>query len=286
MPYLAILTAMFLWASTFAILKLVFAVFDPMFVLFARMAVACIGLALIAGLKGGLRCDYRRGDWKWLLAMGLIEPCLYFLFEAHALRYTSASQAGMVTAAMPFLAGLGAMVFLREKLSAGKWAGMGLSCLGIVWLTLAGHPDSHAPNPMLGNGLELLAMCCSATFVLIVKRLSTRYSPLMITGVPALMGCLWFGAGMLLPGVAWPQHFPLVPMLLLGYLGAGVTLGAYGLHIWAVSRVPVVVATSFSNLIPVFTVLLAWLLLGETLNLQQWLSCVLVLAGVLLGQHR
>ena len=31
--------------------------------------------------------------------------------------------------------------------------------------------------------------------------------------------------------------------LLVVYLGAGVTLGAYGLHIWAVSKVPVVVAT-------------------------------------------
>ncbi|TDR81425.1 DMT family transporter [Paludibacterium purpuratum] len=285
-PYLAILTAMFLWSSTFVVLKLVFAVFDPMVVLFARMLVASLCLGLLIWLRGGVRCDYREGDWKWLLLMGLIEPCLYFLFEANALRYTSASQAGMITSAMPFLASLGAMLFLHEKLGLHKWLGMLVSCAGIVWLTWSGHPDSHAPNPLLGNLLELAAMCCSAAFVLIVKKLSDRYSPLLMTGMPALMGCLWFGAGLLLPGVQLPHAFPLMPSLLILYLGAGVTLGAYGLHIWAVTRVPVSVAASFNNLIPVMTVLSAWAVLGETLSPMQMVACLLVLAGVLVGQRR
>ncbi|MBV8646074.1 DMT family transporter [Paludibacterium sp.] len=285
-PYLAILTAMFLWSSTFVVLKLVFAVFDPMFVLFARMLVASLCLGLLVWLRGGLRYDYRAGDWKWLLLLGLIEPCLYFLFEANALRYTSASQAGMVTSAMPFLAALGAMAFLHERLSVSKWAGMVLSSAGIVWLTWSGQPDAHAPNPLLGNALELAAMGCSAAFVLIVKKLSDRYSPLLMTGMPALMGCVWFGAGTLLPGVHWPQHYPLVPSLLILYLGAAVTLGAYGLHIWAVTRVPVTVATSFNNLIPVMTVLGAWAVLGETLSVTQTMACGLVLVGVLIGQRR
>jgi drug/metabolite transporter (DMT)-like permease len=285
-PYLAILTAMFLWSSTFVVLKLVFAVFDPMVVLFARMVVASLCLGLLVWLRGGVRFHYRAGDWKWLLLMGLIEPCLYFLFEANALRYTSASQAGMVTSAMPFLAGLGAMVFLKEKLGKNKWLGLLLSCAGIIWLTWSGHPDEHAPNPMLGNALELAAMCCSAAFVLIVKKLSDRYSPLVMVGMPALMGCLWFGTGLLLPGVQLPSHFPLLPSLLVLYLGAAVTLGAYGLHIWAVSRVPVSVATSFNNLIPVLTVLSGWAVLGETLNRSQGMACIVVLLGLLLGQRR
>jgi drug/metabolite transporter (DMT)-like permease len=284
-PYLAILTTMLLWASTFVVLKLVFVVFDPMFVLFARMLVASLCLGVLLWLRGGIRCHYRRGDWKWWLALGLIEPCLYFLFEANALRYTSASQAGMVTTAMPFLAALGAMIFLKEKLPLHKLLGLVISCGGIIWLTLAGSPDLHAPSPLLGNGLELLAMACSSVFVLIVKRLSSHYPSLLITGIPALMGSVWFGAGLFLPGVHLPQHWPLVPVLLLVYLGAGVTLGAYGLHIWAVGRLPVVVVTSFNNLIPVFTMLCAWLVLGETLNAEQQLACLVVFAGVLLGQR-
>ena len=283
MPYIAILSAMLLWSSSFIVLKVVFAVFDPMVVLFARMLIASLCLGLIVWVRGGWRWNYQRGDWKWLLAMGLIEPCLYFLFEANALRYTSASQAAMVTPAMPFLAALGAMLFLKERLALRTWGGLALSAVGILWLTLSGKPDIHAPVPWLGNLLEVLAMACSAAFVLLVKRMSARYSPLVMTGAPAVLGCLWFGAGTLLPGVHWPQHLPLWPSLGVLYLGAAVTLGAYGMHIWAVTRVPVSVASSFNNLIPVMTVLIAWATLGETLSLQQWLACAVVFSGVLVG---
>jgi drug/metabolite transporter (DMT)-like permease len=47
---------------------------------------------------------------------------------------------------------------------------------------------------------------------------------------------------------------------------------------------PVSRASAFINLIPLFTVMLAWLLLGETLAAAQWLACLLVLGGVLLGR--
>ena len=40
--------------------------------------------------------DYQKGDWKFLLSMSLAEPCLYFLFEGHAMQYTSAYQAGIL----------------------------------------------------------------------------------------------------------------------------------------------------------------------------------------------
>jgi drug/metabolite transporter (DMT)-like permease len=285
-PYLAIISAMLLWSSSFIVLKMVFVVFDPMVVLFARMAIATLCLGLIIKFKGGWRWDYQVGDWKWLLAMGLIEPCLYFLFEANALLYTSASQAAMVTPAMPFLTAVGAMIFLKEKLLARTWVGLALSGVGILWLTLSGRPDIHAPEPWLGNFLELLAMACSAAFVLIIKRLSSRYSSLVMTGGPAVLGCVWFGAGLFMPGVHLPQHFPLVPCLWVLYLGSAVTLGAYGMQIWAISRVPVVLASSFNNLIPVMTVLMAWAALGETLTMEQWLACGLVFVGVLVGHRR
>jgi len=70
------------------------------------------------------------------------------------------------------------------------------------------------------------------------------------------------------------------------YLGACITLGAYGMYTWAVGKVPVALAGAFINLIPLFTLLLAWLLLDERLNATQTAASVLVLGGVLLSQWR
>jgi drug/metabolite transporter (DMT)-like permease len=58
------------------------------------------------------------------------------------------------------------------------------------------------------------------------------------------------------------------------------------MYTWAVGKVPVALAGAFINLIPLFTLVLAWLYLGETLNATQALACIMVLGGVLLSQLR
>jgi drug/metabolite transporter (DMT)-like permease len=287
LPYLALALAMVLWASSFLVLKTVFAVFDPMVVLFARMLIATLCLAVILGRRRGGGWNYRPGDWKPLLGMGLAEPCLYFLFEARALTLTTVSQAAVITATLPLLAAIAARLFLREKASSWAWFGIALSFGGVIWLTVVAKNGAGAPNPALGNLLEFCAMICATGYVLLAKKLSPRYSPLVLTAVQTVLGCGWFGLGLLLPGVALPTHLPLWPALGVLYLGACITLGAYGLYTWSVSQVPVAQATAFINLIPVFTVLMAWSLLGERLEPVQGLACVLVFCGVFfVGRRR
>ena len=87
-PVLSLLTAMLLWASSFIALKLAFQVYHPMVVIFARMAIAALCFLLL--FRWIWRFDYRAGDYQYLLAMAVAEPCLYFLFEAAALQNTSA----------------------------------------------------------------------------------------------------------------------------------------------------------------------------------------------------
>ena len=285
LPYLALTLAMLLWASSFIALKYVFAVFDPIFVLFARMVIATLCVLPLL-LRSNSRWRYQAGDWRWLLGLGLAEPCLYFLFEAQALMHTSASQAAVITATLPILVTAGAMLFLAERHGRQIWAGMLVSFAGVVWLTLGASASASAPNPLLGNALEFLAMICGAGYMLIAKKLSVRYSALLLTGVQALMGSLWFGVAMLTPWGIWPDSLPLWPSLWVVYLGACITLGGYGLYTWAVSKVDVARAASFINLIPVFSVALAWLILGEVLNLSQWLACALVFGGVVISQKK
>ena len=68
------------------------------------------------------------------------------------------------------------------------------------------------------------------------------------------------------------------------YLGAVVTLGAYGCYNYGVSKLPASQATAFVNLIPVFTIILGWLILGEKFNFMQYLAAAVVFAGVILSQ--
>ena len=68
------------------------------------------------------------------------------------------------------------------------------------------------------------------------------------------------------------------------YLGTVVSVGAYGLYNFGVSRIPASQASAFVNLIPVFTIVLGFWALDERLNFWQWMACALVFAGVLVSQ--
>jgi len=285
LPYLALTLAMLLWASSFIALKIVFAVFDPVFVLFCRMIIATVCM-LPFFLGRGERWKYRKGDWKWLLLMGLCEPCLYFLFEAAALLNTSASQASMITATLPLLVAVGAHFLLRDRQSPLVWVGLAISVAGVIWLTGGSEASEAAPAPVLGNFLEFLAMVCASGYVLIAKKLSTRFSALAITAAQTVLGSLWFGAILLTPWGQWPSHYPADAVAWVLYLGVCITLGAYGLYTWGVSKVPVALAGSFINLIPVFTLGMAAVMLNERMTAMQWLAAVMVLLGVFISQFK
>jgi drug/metabolite transporter (DMT)-like permease len=275
--------AMALWGSSFIALKLAFAELPPLWVIFGRMALGSLVFLLAWHWRGQMH--YRVSDWKYLLGLAACEPCLYFLFEALALQHTSAAQAGMVTALLPLLVAVGAFIFLRERVSRITLAGFLLALIGAVWLSLAGSADKHASNPLLGNFYELLAMLCAMGYTLLLKHLSSRYSPFLLTAMVAFVGTLFF-LPLALLSAPLPTSVSPLGLGAVAYLGILVTVGAYGLYNVGVSRLPASQGSGFTNLIPVFTLLFAIPLLGESLNTMQMLAAVVVFAGVLLSQWR
>jgi len=284
LPGLSLFAAMVLYGSSFIALKLAFQSYDPMVVIFGRMIVA--GLCFLLFLKRFRSNVYRKGDLKYLLFMAFCEPCLYFVFEAHAVENTTASQAGMITAMLPIMVAVGARFFLQEQISRKTISGLLLAIAGVCWLSLDSAASLSAPHPWLGNFLEVMAMVCATGYTITLKRLSVRYHPFFLTAVQAWVGSLFFLPFLLLPGTHLPTRFVVVPALSIIYLGVFVTLLAYALYNFGVSRIPAYQATAYVNLVPVFAVLLGWLILGEHFRPMQYLASALVLAGVILSQQK
>ncbi len=275
---------MILWASSFVALKLAFRGYDPMVVIFGRMLVASICfLPLVPRFRAGNVFRWR--DLKVLLFMAFCEPCLYFIFEARALELTTASQAGMITALLPLMVAVCARFVLKEALTPGMLAGFALAIAGAGWLSVAGEATTDAPQPLLGNFLEFLAMVCATGYIISLKRLTSRYSPFFLTAIQAFVGAVFFLPALWLPSTTWPTHLAWEPTLAIVYLGAVITLGAYGLYNYGVSRIPASQASIFVNLIPVFTVILGWLILGERFNRSQYIASALVFIGIYVSQR-
>lgn len=278
LPTISLVAAMLLWSSSFVALKIAFRGYHPMQVIFARMFIA--SLCFLVFIPAFRKIKWRRCDIKYLSIMAICEPCLYFLLEAKALQLTSASQAGMLTAMLPLLVALMAWIWLKEKISRQALIGFSFAIIGACWLSFAGDASSNAPNPLLGNFCEFLAMICAAVYTVSLKHLSNNYPPLFLTAFQAFVGSLFFFPFLFLPGVGWEVTWQPGPGLAVLYLGTFITLGAYGCYNYGVSRIPASRAAGYVNLIPVFCVLLGMLILGDQLNSSQLFASGLVFCGV------
>ena len=276
--------AMVLWASSFIALKLAFQGFSPMIVIWGRMIIGSLCFIFFYRQLKSVRI--RKEDLKILLFMAVCEPCIYFIFEAKALQLTSASQAGLITSLLPLMVALGAYLILKEHITRKTIIGFSIAIVGACWLSLSGESTQNAPNPPLGNFLEFLAMVAATGYTLSMKYLSARYTPLFLTAVQSWIGAIFFSFFLLSPEINIPTQFPYIPTLAVFYLGSFVTLGAYLLYNFGVSKIPANKASAYINLIPVFTIILGFLILGETFTLTQYVASTLVLLGVYISQRK
>ena len=283
LPIACLLLAMLLWGSSFIALKIAFTAYHPMIVIFGRMAVASI--CFLPFIPGFCKLEFRRSDLKYLLLMSIFEPCLYFICEAKAIENTTASQAGMITALLPLLVAISAWLILREQINKTTVAGFAVAIIGVCWLSLASEQSENAPAPMLGNFYEFLAMLCAAGYTITLKHLTSRFPVLFLTASQAFIGSLFFAIFLIPKAVSLPATTAVGPAVAIVYLGIIVTIGAYGLYNYAVSKVPANRAAAFVNLIPVFSVILGIMILNEQMVTEQWIACVVVFCGILIS-HR
>lgn len=283
-PYLALTIAMLVWGSSFIALKYAFMSYDSMWVIFWRLVFGSLFFALFIP-KMNLPA-FRAQDLGALLGMALLEPCLYFVFESKAIENTTASQAGMISSMLPVMVALLAVWILKEQLKARTLLGFLLAMGGAVGLSLTSEGSDYAPNPLLGNFLEFIAMMCAAFYTILVKHLSQRYNALFLTGFQTIVGALFFGILTLFNPLGEPMNrgeLHTGAILATLYLGIVVSFIGYGLYNYSLSKVKASLAAGFTNLIPLFSLLLGYLLLGETLNATQGIACAVIFIGVLIA---
>lgn len=283
LPFFALLLAMILWGSSFVAFKYAVLHYDPIVVVFGRLLISA--LLFLVFIPFWRPVQVRRQDLGLMLFMALCEPCFYFWFEGQALTLTTASQAGMVAATLPVLVAVTSGFFLGEILTRKSWAGLILAVVGVGWVSVTGSSTAAAPNPLAGNALEFAAMLCAAGYTVSMKKLCDLYSPWFLTAVQSLVGTVFFFPLLLLPSTSIPTIWPAGASLAVLYLAVCISIGAYGLYNYGISKLPAWQASAFVNLIPVFSMFLGWALLDEVMNMAQLGGVVVVFCGVLLSQQ-
>ncbi|RXJ65403.1 EamA family transporter [Halarcobacter ebronensis] len=282
--FLLLTFAMFIWGSSFIALKIAMIDMQAFSVIFFRMLIA--SLCFLYFIKDFMKFNFTKRNVKFLILLAFFEPCLYFIFEAKALQLTSVSQAGMITSLLPIIVGVAAGFFLKEKITFRLLLGSFIALLGTVILSSNATASQSAPNPILGNFLEFLAMACGAGYTIVARYLTKEFSALFITAFQVFIGTIFFFPIFIYEFSTNDINFTLNSVLALFYLGVVVTLAGYGLYNYALTKVEASKAAIFIYLIPVFALVLANLILDEKVSLVELLASFIILFGVFVSEFQ
>lgn len=279
--YLSITIAVILYGTTLTATKICLETYTTSQLMTYRLFISAIlFLPFLFTLYKNIKIE-KRDIWLILLMM-LCEPCLYFIFETNALKYTTSGQAGIVSSLEPVILLIGARIVLKEKFIKIVYLGLSLAIFGSVLLSISSDVTESAPNPLLGNFLELIAIILTDTCVITTKYLMDRYPPFFLAGIAVIGGAIFFACMNAATGT--PFTIVLNPSIfIVVYLGM-LTVVTYALYNFAICTLPASKFSPFLFLLPVAAVIFGWFFLGETINIKQFAACILVFAGIYICQ--
>lgn len=281
----ALTAAMAIAGSSVVVAKVIAADFPVFLANELRFLVASLVLVPIYYARNGGFRRFSRREGLVLFAQAFTGVFLFNVCLFYGVRLTSAAEAGIITSTTPAVVGLVAVVVLRERLTRTAAAGIGLAVVGVLAIEVLGGGASadRGSNPLLGNLLVLGATVGEALFTILGRAVSDGVSPLAITTVVSVLGCVMF-----LPFAAYdlasldPASVRPTTLAAIGYYGLVVTVLAFVLWFRGVSEVPARTAGAFTGVLPVSAVVLSYLLLGERFRLSHPIGIACVLSGILL----
>ena len=255
----------------------------PLSLLAWRFMFASLLLALVAGARDwrGLlapRGDLLRYSALALTGYGAASVCFFF-----ALKFADAAVVAVLLYAYPAFVTIATWVFLGEKATRGKAAAVLVTFVGCAMVVGLFGGAAHVAWP--GIVLGLGAAVGYTMFNLLSHRwLPGRSQLVMMTytfGIAAIMAAvLSLASGQTLSPALWqPQAWWLIGAIVLVPTFAAVVLYLQGIRGLGPSQAAVV-----STLEPLFTIVLAWLVLGQHLSWLQLAGAGLVLAGVVAAE--
>lgn len=277
-----------IWGSSFLFMNLSVGEFGPLALVEIRVGFAAIFLLTYAGMRGRLKAVWQHAGH--IAMMGVFAAGLPFLFFNFAAQTVPTGFMAVINAMTPLFGALIARVWLKERFTRPRLAGLLIGFTGIVvlvWTDLSFATGGMGPGVLACLGASL----CYGYAACHTTRFLKGVDPIALAA-----GSVTSAALVLLPTaiIAWPQA-PVsgaswLAALALALLCTGL---AYIIFYGLVDRVGASRSITVTFLVPLFGIFWGALILNEPLSLRMLAGTAIVLLGTLLatgfigaGKHR
>jgi len=287
-PYMAVVLTAFFWAVTTIVVRHVRDESPPLGLSFWRTLAAFLIMlpfclrALIA------QWDMVRGHWKILALLSLLlwigGNSLLFL----SLQYTIAINAAVINSVEPLIIVTFAWLLFRDPFTWRQGLGLALSLGGVLVLVTAGSLQRLLALDLNRGDLIVTGAYVSWGLYAVLLRKLPRGLDYRVT-VAAVLG---FGTLFLLPIYLFESAFvrPTVPTAttLLAIAWLATFSSALSMIFWnyGIQQLGPARAGQYLHLIPAFTIVLAIVILGETLGGHHIAGIALIVTGLLVASRR
>jgi len=266
-----------IWASAFFNIKIATYSYDSLTIAFLRIFLGAIPVILLCYVKK-IKIEAFSKDWYWFAAIGVINLVIPFFLIAYGVQKVQSNLAAILMASTPLSAATLAHFFTRnEKINLIKSFGILIGFSGIVFL----FSDNILINE--NNIFSALSILFGSCFYVIGGLLTLKISDKKNENVTASI--LIWGVLVLLPFVLFfekpwnltPRIDSTISLIYLGIFATGI---AWLLRFYILKHNGLVFQAQVAYLIPIFGVILGFLILNEAITSKVIISLFAVIIGI------
>ena len=285
-PFLLLTLAVLFWAGNIIVGRASVELLPPAALSFWRWLCALLVILPFTGRRVWAQRGLIIEHWRILVLQSVLSITLFTLLFYLGLSNTTGINAAAVNTMMPIMIMLVAWV-AGEPAGGRQRIGVSLALIGVLVIISKGSLGVLLALGFNTGDLWILASgLCWALYTVVIRHHRSPIDGLVSLTVCAALGCL-----MLLPFWLFELSRGALPVLQLGsfmtvlYVGIFPSLLSYYFWNQGVLSIGPNAAGVFLHLVPIVTILLAWLLLDERLASYHLIGLGLTFSGVLLSSR-
>ncbi len=285
--HFAVLIANFFFGAGVAAVKHITPSMMPPFAV--NVSRVCVALALfwLLLLLKPSRAGIDKKDIPRFLICGLCGVGINQIFFIKGASLTSPINVSLLALSTPIAITIIAAWLLKERLTLNKILGLLLGISGAATLIFSRASNATGNDMLLGDVFIILNAISYAFYLVLVRPLMARYSPIHVTRWVFL-----FGALIIVPiglkdfmNTNW-SAFQLSHWFSLAFVVFGATFIAYLFVVYGISKLGASTTGTYVYTQPVFATLTAMVFFNEELNFIKIIAAILIFSGVFLANKK